>query len=712
MAYTQTDILNAINYSNNRSRLNTVKFLHTQYPHIASHLLVSVRAASYTDDYYFPSNFAHRAIVAEVNIGQVVCEKISCNFATPNGNCTSRSETQYYRIGNKDQFERACQPACFNLMQNKTYDDKGEEIPQMTRLKYHNNNCVFVPESSIWAEMPLFRSTERFETRVNDLPTGFNETQNRFNFSGIGYNYNEPYCQSFFDSFDAANNVCYTKWYEQILNVVVGENIIKMVKSGVIALQNNGNTVPDPNLPQPPPMEEEFKLESWLNDINKDFIVPDPDADLSDFPAQFTTKMFELNKTKLDEIKAQIMVNKSLYAGCKNIENTLRRQIEDGIGKFIPPTTKKINEKKPKKITSLSLRKKKLFDEKKIADEIDFIVKANEDEEEDDGDDEEDEGTNWGDRIQDIFLSILQDMVTNPIFVASIAVDVIITKVLDLIKKQAKNLIERLIPRLTQLLLQIGRPIGERLLSTAIRTAVSSMIVKVALKVVGQMMIALARLVILASSIIGIVLIIISLFDIVLSFWDPLGFNNKYPPGYIDEVMIHSDYALRRDFQMSIPRLEFESFTTLVLTQDEIMTLNIEAFTWVLEYLDVLEINSEGARIDKGDEIEFDILPEVMEDDLNENLAQLRIYTPEEFIEYEQKQSNRWRFSKVMQRLGLVMVGASCLMVALQAQLMAIIFFFFAFALILFSVYSMEIDFVLDNVNQQTFDEIFKYANV
>lgn len=725
MSFTSKDVFDSMQYAINRTRLTTIKYLHEKYPHIGSHLLYTVRRADYNQDYYFPSTFAHRAIVTEIQIGKILCEKISCTFSKPNGACSETSPTQYYRVGDRDKFEKACQPACFHLTRQKTFNEDGLEVPQMSRTIFHNNNCVFVPTASIWSELPLFRSTEIYETRVNDLPVGFSDKPNPLTFSGIAYEYNKPYCDSFFDSYDPVNRICYTTWWEKIINAVIGENIMKMTKAGITALQNNGNTVPNPNLPEPPPMETEFLLDGWLNDINENFIIPDPDMDAPSPTENFNEKIPYV-QSPLEKIKKKLH-NKYKHK-LTDIDNDLRRQMENGVGEFLDKKTKKSKKIISLKPKNLKWKNKQLLFINGLIDEDDDNNNDNKDDEKmniekteaDDNDDDEeeeeinddDETNHLGQQILDILTTILQDLLTDPMFVGMIAIDIVLDRILHAIKNQAKSVIERLIPRISSILTSLSRPIGSKLLGVALKSTISKVICQMVIKIAGQLMIALARIIILASSIIGILLIIVTLFDIILSFWDPLGFNNKYPPEYLSEIMFQSDFALRQQFQMTIPRIEFEALTTIILTQDEIIQINIESFTWILEYLDVLEINSEGARIDKGELVEFDVLPEVIDDDLNENLAQLRIYTPEEFRSFEEKHLNRWRFSKAMQRFGLILVGISIAMVALQSQFIAIFLFLISFGILLLSILNLEIDEFVNSINQPIFDQIFRISLV
>lgn len=655
MAYTQTDIANASKYAAQRTKLATIGLMYKKYPHLASHFQYTIRQASDTDDYYFPSWFEDRAIMTHVEISKKLCDKLSCNYATPSGNCKSNTIAQYYRIGDQAQFDRMCQPACFNLTNNHTFDKDGAEIAQMTRLVYNNGVCAIAPPTATWSEMPFYRSTEKYELRVNDLPVGFNKTINKFTASGLSYNYNKPYCDSFFDSFDPVNKICTTKWYEEILNVVVGENIIKLVKAGVTSIKNSGSTLPLPeNLPPIPEIEKEFLLDNWLSDIDPTFVVPNPWQNLSDFKQATNVAASPLENIKFPKLPPQN----------GDIAITLRKTLDNQIGR--------------------------------LADKYTTPTPLNAD--------------NLQADIAQILAKLLETILTDPMFIGSVAVDIIMDKTLSLIKNQAKHIVETTSPAIFRLLSIIKGPISRNVFTAALKTTMGQMVTRLTLKLVGSVVTALARIVALTSSVVGIVLIIVSVFDVILAFWDVLGFNKKYPPNYIDDIMTQADLALRKEFQMSVPRIEFDTLTTILLTQEEILQLSIESFGFVFEYLDSLTVNSEGARIDHGDVIIVDIAPDEVQPHFDELLAQKRIYTPADIVKHEQALTNRWRLSNATQKIGIAVIFVAVLLIVIQSQFIAIIFATLAIVILLISQLNLEGDFLAPKLDQDILNNVFRYT--
>ncbi|XP_063244581.1 uncharacterized protein LOC134544769, partial [Bacillus rossius redtenbacheri] len=148
-------------------------------PHLASHLEVAIGQADRTTDYYYPNNFAQRAIKLRITeSGMLIISNFSVNL---------------HVLISRKRFE---------------YND-GEAKTQMVNTKFRNGKCIILPSITSWMEHPLYRSSQRYESRVNDLPVGFNlGPENPLTTSGLSYEYNKSYCDSFFDEWSAAQKNC------------------------------------------------------------------------------------------------------------------------------------------------------------------------------------------------------------------------------------------------------------------------------------------------------------------------------------------------------------------------------------------------------------------------------------------------------------------------------------------------------------------------
>lgn len=625
MSFTNVDVANATLFANQRIRLLLINRLHSKYPHLISHCRYEIRTADPVRDYFFPSSLSNRAIMTEAFITQKLCEKLSGNFAGPRGECKPTDEPYNYWVGDDLRIETACTPACFNLLRDPTFDDDGNELVQMTRLTWNNNQCVFVSAAAIWSESPIFRSNEIFETRVNDLPLGFNFRKNPLSVSGYGYQFNRTYCESFFDTWNGTE--CITPWYRQILNVVVGESIVKLVQAGVTSIVNNGNTIPMPNMPPLPPVDEKYKLQNWLSDIDETFVLPDPDGNASD----------------LVNIRAVSNVNGFYY------------RMRSKLAEMSVPT--------PSDDT---------FDQDGIFSEA------------------------FANLTSDAVVQLIESIFTDPWFLYSLGIDVLVDGLLDAVKVAAKRVIQLATPNMIRLLNTLTSPMYSRVFAIAFRTTMTKMIVTVSLRTATRFLVVLARMAVLASSVIGIILIIISVFDIILSFWDPLGFGQKYPPEFLNIMMQQSDAALRQDFQMTEPRLVFDALPFILLTEEELIDVSFMSFLWMFEYFNALEINSEGSRIHRGRQIVLDSskASESM------SLANLRLIIPtqRDFFDFEIDHVNRWKMSRFAHYIGLGLMVLSLVMVAFKMVLPAILLLLLAFLVYFLSQYNLTEDFFIENI--------------
>lgn len=625
MSFTNVDVANATLYANHRIRLLLINRLHTKYPHLISHCRYEIRAADPVRDYFFPTSFTNRAIVTSAFITQTLCEKLSGNFAGPLGECKSTDQPYNYWVGDDLRFETACTPACFNLLNDLTFDDDGNELVQMPRLTWNNNQCIFVSAAAIWSESPLFRSNEMFETRVNDLPLGFNFRHNPLSVSGYGYQFNETYCKAFFDSWNGTE--CVTPWYRRILNVVIGESIVKLVQAGVTAIVNNGNTIPAPNMPPLPPVDPKFRVENWLKDIDETFVIPDPNADASDL----------INVTSQSDVNGFYYRMRSKLA-----EMTIPVPTDD------------------------------TFDEDGIFSPEFAALTA------------------------DAVADLLHGIFTDPWFLYSIGVDILVDGLLEAVKFAARRVMQQATPTMIRLLGTLTSPMYTRVFSIAFRTTVTKMVITVSLRTATRFLIVLARIAVLASSVIGIILIIISVFDIILSIWDPLGFGQKYPPTFLNDMMRQSDTALRRDFQMSEPRLIFDALPFILLTDDELIDVSFTSFIWMFEYFNSLEVNSEGSRIFRGRQIVLD--SSRVEDSLNLSNLRLVIPTQIDFFNFEIDHLNRWKISRFIHYISISLFTVGLAMVAFKFILPAILLFLLAFIFYFISQYNLSEDFLLESI--------------
>lgn len=666
MSYTNKDLDNGITYSNNRYALRIINTLHAKLPHLISHMEYSIRQADPTDDYYYPSTFAHRAIVVHTKIPELLCSKISCNSIMAESVCKRSTPASYYNIGDSPEFRRQCEPACFNLLKDPVIDEEtGEEQVQMLRLEYNDKyGCVILPTAAVWHEHPFYRSETVYEHRLNDLPVGFNVANpDPYSYSGMTYKYNKSYCDAFYDQWDG--NKCIKKWWETVLYAVVGESIIKMVKAGIQTIENGYKSdYPPVTIPTIPDIEDVWTLEGWTNDINEFFIVP---------PIEY-----EIPPTLQNHIQREVSSNNN----CP-IENQFSHLTRLKIIKSFKNKHRQISTKLRQKLETYYDLKILTQNEK---DEIQHIKDTNKRHptiiliSKQDGS----EG-NVLDIVSSVIDSLLMSVFT-PGFWIDIGIGITSDVILDQMKVIFRKLSNDIIPKLTSKLISYTGKLMSKVFAKSIYATIANTMSKIVIKTVSKVMIQLTKLVAELASVVGIILAIITIFDILLTIWDPLGFNNKFDEEIINSVTRSSDIAMRQNLEVSIPTMTFEIFTNMCLTPEEIIDESLNTFKYIYEYLDALTVNSEGSRIDKGTELDLNGLDG---DNLNNvSIVNSKLITPKELYDYEFDHSLRMKFYIQSTSIITGVLAISVLFMLFDMWFMAVIFFILLLLIILISYFN------------------------
>nr|WOZ57646.1 PIF-0 [Menippe mercenaria nudivirus] len=617
MSYTNKDIDNGIAYSNNRYWLKMINVLYDRYPHLTSHLEYSITQADPDVDYYYPPTFKSKAIKVTTRIPKKLCEKLSCNSVTKDRACTKMDPASYYIVGDTDNFKLQCQPSCYNLLNDPVIDDEsGEEQVQMVRLHYNDpHGCVITPASNIWHEHPFYRSETVYEERLNDLPAGFNQAkEDPYSYSGITYEYNKPYCDAFFDQWDGSKRTCVKKWWEIVAYAVVGESIIKLAKAGIQEAQNGyKSSYPPVNFPPIPDIQDIWTVEGWKNDIDNSFIVPPPDYEITT-TAIFREKSDNIEPIVVSDVMKHISFLKKVKNSQRQLSNTLRRKLEESYDLKVL-NTHELNE--ITKIKTFNKTYPSLYFEHK----------------------ESGDTQSAGEIIQNIIGSLLESVFT-PAFWVDIGLGVSMDVILKQMKILFRKLANDIIPKLTAKLLTYTGKVFSKVFAKSVYATIANATAKIVVKTVSKIMLQLAKLMAEVASIVGIILAIMSVFDILLTIWDPLGFNNKFDESIIASVTRSSEIAMKRDLEIAVPLMTFDIFINMSLSTELILDESLNSFFHIYEYLDALTVNSEGSRIDKGSEISVDING----DNVDQSISDSKLITPKEIFDYENDHSERMKY--------------------------------------------------------------------
>lgn len=293
MSATAVDERNAQQYALNELRLARITHLFKKFPHIGSHLKYEIKPA----DYPHPPEL--KAKLVEVTITQTLCQMLTCNTATPDQPCTAASLAQFYRV-DESTFEVACQPACYHLLPKAVYDKNNKEVPHIMPLTWNpkTSKCVLTSAMKTWMELPLYRSTERYAERVNNIPLGFSPIVTQQTQSGVGYRVNEAYCTVFNDNWK--DGECKESLDNTIVGAVIGNTLYNYIKAGVnVAITGHQYPLPSGMKPQPdtPPMQ----VDAWLKNVDSSFQPPPPPEDLGPARMRRAATLTEATTKKGDE---------------------------------------------------------------------------------------------------------------------------------------------------------------------------------------------------------------------------------------------------------------------------------------------------------------------------------------------------------------------------------------------------------------------------
>lgn len=510
-------------------------------------------------DYYIPPSMKDKCRVLDVSISEHLCAKLSCNRTTERAPCTPDLEASYYWVGD-DDYDVQCQPACFNVRDAKTYQANGSRDVDMPQLNYHKGSCRIVPDGiTSYLEKPFYRSAVQYERRVNDMPTGFSRVRNDRDY-GCGFDYrNNASYCAYYDRTLDDDGDCSYEWWEQGLDAVVGMSFVNTVKSAV--RQVNG-TEAYKRLPDNlPPKPKEPRPEHTLNGWRSDVYGGFVVPDLLD--------VVDVNAERRDRVKTKVLEN-THYASARR-ERSIANDND-------PPSPAN-----PDKLLLPEAREK----------------------------------------LQHLMENVMR-MLQSSEFWTSLGVSWMFDRSLDEVKRFSYKVMENIQKLLSRDLYRIAeRAFCKTVLTGTVQSTARTVIVHTALRTAGKFAIALAKMTVAATSVVGWLLIIVNVLDIVFALWDPYGYDKMFPKELPNDIMLSGEAALRSQFGASVVEYKFENLVNAVVTEDEILQLQLTGMLEKAIYLDSLETNSEGAVIDKRDIIilsnsDFDVL---YDDESNRALA-------------------------------------------------------------------------------------------
>lgn len=716
---TNEDLTNAQLFSAPNILIRQIQLAHSKNPWLISHLKITKRPAT-NKDYYIPKSLRDSSYVVKAEITEELCKMLSCNNIRERDTCQPETPASYYRVGD-NAFDVQCQPACFNISTdvNKNFNLKGERIPDSTMLNWHQNECRFVDTATIaWLEKTFYRSKILYEKRKNDMPTGFSRIKST-NPYGCGFDYvpNETYC-NYYDRTLQPDLSCNMTVWEKVLDSVIGMSLINFGRSVLRTFQHGKPFDIPQNLPEfPNELPEMYRsVDNWKSNINKDFQIPevinikpnfrlrrtrrdisnheadddDDDNDLNEHISEFTQLQMGIKTLKDYEWervnKLQAEANERLQKfkernnRCDIIEEQVtrvKRQINDIINNEHGFKEKIKDHKYGKKSNGGKRQKIKEPLPPSEVQESKYIT---------------------------IIRNLLQYFTTDEFF-KQLGYDVVQQELL----KQTKSLCNKIIQKLLNDAFQktattiVGR-IGEKVLGAGIKATFNRMVVGSVVRYASQSVIFAAKFAASITSVIGIILIFTAILDLVFTFWDPFGYQNLFPPTIVQDLMANSELAFRRSFKSATASYTIDNLLSKLLTEDEILEIQLQSLIESIIYLDALSVNSEGSRINKGEQIDLrDLNPANIESGITQTVAKEIVrWNEDSYNTYNRPFLNRINLTRNCNAIAVVLFTLSGLMFIIGLILLALVLFILALTILIIARLNISSDLFVNGYNEYT----------
>lgn len=261
------------------------------------------------------------------------------------------------------------------------------------------------------------------------------------------------------------------------------------------------------------------------------------------------------------------------------------------------------------------------------------------------------------------------------------AIDLILGILGDVALSKIKGFLINLVDKISVL---IGKELskliittGDRVFSAAIKGIVVKTLTRVGIQIVGKLAILLAKLAIAAISIINIIFFVTMIFDFILVFWDPFGYNNLFPSELPADIYKNSEQALRQLSESPNVNYKFDTLLTNILSKDELYECYIQSLVDTANYLDALVVNSEGSLIDKGKKITWNGKDLNITEKQNKALINRIRFDPASYYDYNKSFFHRVETNKLLLKFAkissILCVGFTCASMNLIALLFILI---------------------------------------
>lgn len=615
---TAVDLTNASRYATHMHRLEFISRWRARFPNVL--IDYTLRPASSDHDYYVPPKLADKALAVKLTFSKKGCESMSCYPFHETGVISNQTPFMYTQTS--ETAVGYAQPACYHLDRAAAMRDGAENEVQSAELTYTNGGrCVLVDSvSKMYFNSPYLRTEKHSILGVDDVPA-FNVQPDPDPLFPERFKgeFNEAYCRRF--GRNLFNGGCSLRWWESIIGFVLGDSIyvtFKMLANNIFSeIQDFDYTAPSSILPPKPQVDSDAILNDWMN-VRDGTVNFEFEKNFSKTPTLQELGMIENNNFMQITYTADVGFTKTFIDYNRNIQN-----------------------------------RNNIIKREHFANAIS------------------------DDDLESIITSFLEDYA----LIFGIATDIGFSLLLDTFKTMLKKINKSLIPALKRMLLTTTTRVTVRVLGETYKAALVHSFNVIAVKTLTAAAKALTRVAILASSVVGIVLILLTMADLILAIWDPFGYNNMFPREFPDD-MSRSFLAAYFDGLNdggSRDLIEFlpEFFSDMVETDDDAI---FQSMFHLLDYVNALEVNSDGQMLNLNEGSQITDFDETTL--LGKALASSSLYTYMDFMEYTFRQNTvlsqnleNNKFNKPIMILFLINMSVSFTAFVMHSELIFFIHF-------------------------------------
>lgn len=252
--------------------------------------------------------------------------------------------------------------------------------------------------------------------------------------------------------------------------------------------------------------------------------------------------------------------------------------------------------------------------------------------------DKEDEGcVKWTEKAKVFLIGLLKTICTDPEFYMQVSFDIMVDKIMHLLSKQMLRLSEVFAKMATDQIIKASmRSITTHAAAVSMQLAMQKYIVGYVFSSAAMAM----RTGALVLGYVGVGLLVLSIVSIVLTFADPYNMQ-AMEPGYLPKrLYMDAEKSLRESLKSSKTDFTFEQMRAIILTQGENASICVQLFSDMYLYLNSLDVNSDGNRIEKGEKIpveDYDVNSDTWDKVRNSSVAELFKFNPGRFLQFHDR---------------------------------------------------------------------------